>query len=282
VLDGARARGVAIIRGGEAQVLEAGRVVLAAGAYGSPAILLRSGVGDSQQLARLDVETQIDLPAVGQSLTNHWTTRVLVEPGSRLSAAIALEASTTGVHAAGTIAKAASRVCAEGVWDVHLFTICWRLPDGEYLLRLNAAALKPESRGVVTLASRDPEAPPRITHNALSDPSGQDARVLTDGLRLALRVLDTPAFRATDSRVTAPLDTSEAALVAHVTETLGCYYHPVGTCAIGSVVDGNGAVRGAADLYVADASIIPTIPRANTHLSVLAVAERLAESLCRE
>ena len=184
------------------------------------------------------------------------------------------------MHAAGTIAKAASSVCAGGVWDVHLFTICWRLPDGEYLFPPPCSgAREPESRGVVALVSRDPEAPPSIAHNALSDSSGDDVRVLTDGLRLALRVLDTPAFRATGSRVSAPLDISEDALVAHVTETLGCYYHPVGTCAIGSVVDGDGAVRGAADLYVADASIIPTIPRANTHLSVLAVAERLAETL---
>jgi choline dehydrogenase-like flavoprotein len=57
--------------------------------------------------------------------------------------------------------------------------------------------------------------------------------------------------------------------------------HPVGTCAIGTVVDGDGSVRGTEGLYIADASIIPTIPRANTHLTVLAIAEKLAESLRR-
>ena len=62
----------------------------------------------------------------------------------------------------------------------------------------------------------------------------------------------------------------------HVRATLGCYYHPVGTCAIGRVVDGEGAIYGLDGLFVTDASIMPTIPRANTNLSVLAVAERLA------
>ena len=150
----------------------------------------------------------IDLPAVGRDLANHWTTRVVIEPGPQLSDAIAREAATAGVHAAGTVVKASSAACGEGVWDLHLFA-------------------------------------------------------LADGLRLALGVLDTPAVRSTGSRVAAPLDTSDAAVAAHAIETLGCYYHPVGTCSIGRVVDGRGAVHGAEELYVADASIMPTI-RART------------------
>jgi choline dehydrogenase len=253
--------------------------VLAAGAYGSPAILLRSGIGDPAALARSGVEPVVELGEVGRNLSNHWTTRVVVEPGAEMAAAIAEEAAGEGVHVGGTLVKAASSRCPEGLWDLHLFTICWRLADGSHLLRLNAAALAPESRGAVTLDSRDPAAPPRIAHNALSDGDGHDAAVLADGLRAALEILATRAVRATGVIVGAPLATGPGELAAYVDESLGCYYHPVGTCAIGSVVDGDGAVHGTEGLYVADASVIPVIPRANTHLTVLAVAERLAERL---
>jgi choline dehydrogenase len=268
-----------VVRDGEAMTLSADRVVLAAGTYGSPAILLRSGIGDPEELVGLGVEVRIGLPAVGRNLVNHWTTRVAVDPGAALAAAIAEEAAADGVHAAGTVAKASSSLCDDGSWDTHVFTICWRLADGSHLVRLNAAALRPHSRGSLTLASLDPEAAPRIAHNALTDAAGHDARVLADGLRSALAILATPSIQATGARVAAPLDTAPAALAAYVAESLGCYYHPVGTCAIGSVVDGLGAVYGADDLFVADASVMPEIPRANTHLSVLALAERLAEEL---
>ena len=281
VFDGTRACGVVVVRAGEAMTLHADRVVLTAGAYGTPAVLMRSGVGDSTELKRLGIEPRVELAGVGENLTNHWTTRVAVEPGPKLAAMIHADAHAGGVHAVGTIAKAASSLCEDGVWDLHLFTICWRLADGEHVLRLNASVLRPESRGRVTLASPHPDVAPLIDHNALSDPAGHDLRVLRNGLQQALGILDTTAVRATGAYVTAPIDTSDAALAGYAAETLGCYYHPVGTCAVGTVVDGDGSVRGTEGLYIADASIIPTIPRANTHLTVLAIAEKLAESLRR-
>jgi choline dehydrogenase len=64
-----------------------------------------------------------------------------------------------------------------------------------------------------------------------------------------------------------------------IDSTLGIYFHPVGTCAVGSVVDSDGRVRGVESLYVADASVMPSIPRANTHLTTLAIAEKLAETI---
>jgi choline dehydrogenase len=279
VFDGHRACGVVVVCDDEATTFHADRVVLTAGAYGTPAILLRSGIGDPAELSRLGIKPRIDLTGVGANLTNHWTTRVAVEPGPELAAAIHADATSGGVHAVGTIAKAASSLCEDGVWDLHLFTICWRLPDGEHVLRLNASVLRPESRGRVTLASPDPNVAPLIDHNALSDPAGHDLCVLRDGLQRAIAILDTPAVRASGARVTAPRERSDDALATYAAETLGCYYHPTGTCAIGTVVDGSGAIRGTEGLYAADASIIPTIPRANTHLTVLAIAERLARSL---
>lgn len=278
VFDGSRACGAVVVRDGEAMTLHADRVVLTAGAYGTPAVLMRSGVGDPAQLGRLGIEPRVELAGVGANLTNHWTTRVAVEPGPKLAAMIHA-AAAGGVHAVGTIAKAASSLCEDGVWDLHLFTICWRLADGEHVLRLNVSALRPESRGRVTLASPHPDVAPLIDHNALSDPTGHDLRVLRDGLQQALAILDTTAVRETGAHIDAPVDRSNDALAAYAAESLGCYYHPVGTCAIGTVVDGSGAVLGTEGLLIADASIIPTIPRANTHLTVLAIAEKLAESL---
>jgi choline dehydrogenase len=232
-----------IVRDGEAITLHAHQVVLTAGAYGTPAVLMRSGVGDPAELNRLGIEPRVNLAGVGGNLTNHWTTRVAVEPGPKLAAMIHAEHVADGVHAVGTVAKAASSLCEDGVWDLHLYTICWRAAESEHSLRLNASVLRPQSCGRVTLTSQRPDVAPLIDHNALSDPAGHDLRALRDALRQALAILDTPAVRATGSRISAPVERSDDALATYAAESLGCYYHPVGTCAIGTVVDGGGAVR---------------------------------------
>ena len=104
--------------------------------------------------------------------------------------------------------------------------------------------------------------------------------MLVDGLGQARRIAASPAAgRDRRAREEAPGPLAGEALETYVHESLGCYYHPVGTCAIGSVVAGDGAVLGCEGLYVADASLMPSIPRANTHLTVLAAAERLAAGL---
>jgi choline dehydrogenase len=131
------------------------------------------------------------------------------------------------------------------------------------------------SRGSVRLSSRDPHAPLAIDHGFLSDP--RDTEVLAEGVE-ALRRLDaSDAIRTYAGRETRP--GAEVDAVTHVRETARGFFHPVATRAIGRVVDGEGRVYGLDGLFVADASIMPTIPRANTNLTAIALAERLAETI---
>jgi choline dehydrogenase len=287
----ARVRGAHVIRDGERRLIAAPLVVVAAGAYGSPAVLVRSGIGPEAELRRLGIAPVAPLAGVGSNLLNHWTARVLLDAGPELGARIAAEAHHGLVPMAGTFVKAASDACEPGLWDMHLAAICWGLRDdagaatGEYVLRISASALQPRSVGRVTLRSADPADTPLIEHRPLSDPDGADLRTLADGIRQARRVAEAPSLQAMGVREQPAGPFGADDLDQHVRATLGCYYHPVGTCAMGpataagAVVDGHGAVHGLEGVYVADASIMPTIPRAQTHLTVLAVAERLAGTL---
>ena len=114
-----------------------------------------------------------------------------------------------------------------------------------------------------------------IDHGFLSD--AHDADVLVEGVEALRALTSSDAIRAYAGRETRP--GSKVDERTHVRETARGFFHPVGTCAIGRVVDGLGRVYGVDGLVVADASIMPTIPRANTNLSTLALAERLAESI---
>jgi choline dehydrogenase len=284
-------RGAYVIHDGVRRLIEAPVVVVAAGAYGSPAVLLRSGIGPEADLRRLGIAPTVPLDGVGSNLLNHWTARVLLDSGAELGARIAAEARHGTVPMGGTIVKTGGDRCPPDLWDMHLAAICWGVRDdagaatGEYLLRISCSVLQPRSAGRVTLRSADATASPLIDHHALGDPEGADLDTLAEGIRQARRIAEAPSMRAMGLREEPAGPFRPADLHEHVRATLGCYYHPVGTCAIGpstnpaAVVDGDGAVHGLEGVHIVDASIFPTIPRAQTHLSVLAVAERLADRL---
>ncbi len=255
LLDGDRATGVATSAG----ELRASRVVLAAGAYGSPAILLRSGLG----------------PPVGEGLVDH------VGVGFGYEATVALTRETAEHERdwplfMGQVTIAArSSTCDEGVCDLFLFPAVEPLGPDVYDITVGVFAMKPASRGSVRLTSSDPRAPLAIDHGFLSDE--RDVAVLVEGVD-ALRSLAADAgIRAYAAREVRPGPGVDAE--THVRATARGFFHPVATCAIGRVVDGDGRVLGVDGLSVADASIMPTMPRANTNLSVVAVAERLAERM---
>jgi choline dehydrogenase len=122
----------------------------------------------------------------------------------------------------------------------------------------------------VRLASADPAVSPAIDHGFLTEP--EDTELLLGGLAVAHRLAATEPLRRL-GRV-AEMDERE-----RVRSTLAAIFHPAGTCAIGSVVDPDLRVRGVENLYVGDAAVMPSIPRANTHLTVLGIAEKLAADL---
>jgi choline dehydrogenase len=238
--------------------------VRAAGAYGSPAILLRSGVGPEQGLP------------VGEGLNDH------VGVGLGFEATGAFHAETAAfAEGGGSLAMAQVTVpvrssgCPEGVIDLFVFPSVDEAEGGGYEISAGVFAMKPLSRGSVRLRSNDPSEPVTIDHGFLSDP--RDADVLTEGVE-ALRALaaSEPLSRYAGAE-TRPGPEVDAA--SHVRTAARGFFHPTATCAFGRVVDGDGRVLGFDNLRVADASVVPSVPRANTNLTVAAVAERLAEAI---
>ena len=278
LVEGSTAVGVRAIGPGGSFDVTADRVVVTGGAYGSPAILLRSGIGPADELRALGLSVHADLP-VGRNLHDHPSFELAYEPTDELRRRTAgFAAEGHAVPDEQSFAKAASgRARAEehGVFDLHLFAEV--AMDGR--LGIFVALVAPRSRGALTLSSLDPEAAPHLDHGYLNDPS--DLEALVDGVELAR------GFASTAS--TAPLLAAEAepgASVATRTELSAAvragvihYWHPVGTCAMGAVTDADGAVLGVEGLHVADASLMPSTVRATTNLPTVVVAERVAVAL---
>ena len=238
VLDGNRATG-ALTSAGE---LSAEVVVLASGAYGSPGVLLRSGIGPERGLP------------VGENLIDHVGVGMSWVPTDRLQEETArFEAERPAFMGQVTI-RARSAVCAEGVWDSFLFPAL----DPGYEISAAVFAMKPRSTGRVALSADDPEAPLAIDHGFLSDPVDLD--VVAEALETVRALAHSAPVRRYAAGELRPGEGVDAR--AHVLAEHRGFFHPVGTCAIGSVVD---------------ASVMPTIPRVNTNLSTAAIAERVAE-----
>jgi choline dehydrogenase len=162
-----------------------------------------------------------------------------------------------------------SRSCAPGADDLFFFPAV----EPGYEISAAAFAMKPRSLGSVRLRAQEPDAPLAIDHGFLREQ--RDADVLAEGFE-ALRKLvagdHAGRYAAAELRPGAKVDAA-----AHVRATARGFFHPVGTCALGTVVDERCRVLGFKNLYVVDASVMPTIPRAMTHLSTIAIAERAAE-----
>jgi choline dehydrogenase-like flavoprotein len=261
--------------------VEADRVILCAGTYGSPAILLRSGIGPASELRDLGIETKLDLPA-GRNLHDHPAVYLKYTGTPQLVAAMLDFAAKGGVlFSEQTIAKLRSKYCASA-YDLHLFPVGGQFKDAadEWEFLLPVANMAPLSRGRVRLTSADPFATLNIDTAYLSDPEGRDLAILWNGIELVR-----------DYACQAPLAEligEEIAPTVHyktpedVRRDNLHYYHPVGTCKMGpesdptAVVDARGKVHGLDNLYVADASIMPVVPRANTNIPALVVGERIS------
>jgi choline dehydrogenase-like flavoprotein len=257
LFDGDRAVGATTSAGD----LGGGTVVVTAGAYGSPAILLRSGIGPEPGLP------------VGEELSDHVGVGFGYEPVSGLLDATEEFAQSHFATMGEVTLRARSSFCPDGVCDLFLFPA---VEHGEEGWEFTAAvfAMKPESRGRVQLTSADPRAPLAIEHGFLAEE--RDGAVLAEGVEAMRRAAAHDSVRRLCREVRPG---TQADVEAYVRAEARGFFHPTGTCAIGRVVDPEGRVLGLENLYVADASIMPTIPRANTNLSTAAIAERIAELL---
>jgi choline dehydrogenase len=249
------------------------KVVLAADAYGTPGILLRSGVGPADELARHGIPLVAELP-VGEGLADH------VGIGFGWEATPALQDEVTRFAADHPVFMAQVSVLLEssgsqpGLWEVLLFP---GLDPGEHGYEISAAvfAMKPRSRGRARLNGPAPELPLAVDHGFLSDP--RDAGVLAEGVVAAREIAASPDIRRYAAREVRPGPAVSAD--EHVHTAARGFFHPVATCALDAVCDRDAQVRGLDGLYVGDASLIPTIPRVSTNLSAIAVAEAVAARL---
>jgi choline dehydrogenase len=267
VLDGSRATGVAAADG---SAIEADHVFLAAGAYFTPAILLRSGIGPEAELRRHGIGVVEDLP-VGERLLDHCGSDVSFGLAPALQAETEAEAAEDGVFAAHVVAKVASETCAPGSWDLHLVPWLSRTEDGVFRAYVIVFHMKPLSAGSVRLASTDPAVPPLVERGFLS--REEDLAPLLEGIELARAIGATEPLRDLLGAELAPAQQSPD---EYVRATIRNYFHPAGTCPLGTVVVTHGRVFGSEGLYLADASFMPTIPRANTNLTTAAIAEKVA------
>jgi len=302
VFDGKRATGVEVMRGGAKQIIEArGEVVLSAGTFNSPQLLMCSGIGPAHHLRAFGIEVVHDAPDVGRNLADHvdFTINKRVRSSETIGFSLRGFAQmvpglfsylrngrgmmTSNVAEAGGFLKSKATLdrpdlqlhfCAALV-DDHNRRMHWG-----HGYSLHVCVLRPHSRGSVTLASADAREAPVIDPAFLSDP--RDLDLLVEGARLSRRILDAPSLALCGGReLYTRAGQSDADLRATIAQHADTIYHPVSTCRMGSdaraVVDTQLRVRGVSGLRVVDASVMPTLIGGNTNAPTVMIGERAAD-----
>jgi choline dehydrogenase-like flavoprotein len=292
VVEGGRAVGVRVRRTGQADtVLRArGEVILAAGVYESPKLLMLSGIGPAGVLPLFGIDVLVDLP-VGQGLRDHLMTMInyrtgveslmtaLTPTNSALLQAEGRGPMTSNVGEAGGFLHSRDDLPAPDV-QLHMAPVLF-YDQGlgsvvTHGLAIGPAVVAPTSSGYLTLRTADPESAPRILHNYLA--SAEDRTAIVAGVRA---VLDIARQRPLAGLITGPFDVpdgdSDADLLRFVRRASMTLFHPTSTCAIGSVVDPQLRVLGVDGLRVVDASVMPGVPRGNTNAPTIMIAERAAD-----
>jgi choline dehydrogenase len=306
-VENGRAVGVDIRRrtGPETAYADA-EIILAAGTYATPKLLMLSGIGPADDLARHEIPVRVDLPGVGRNLQDHHEVPVIAKTkgaygyyGQDRGAAALKHGLQYVLFKSGAVTTTGVEACAfidpEGgdrptiqlycVPTVYLDRDVTGIPP-THGVTLNPCLLRPKARGSVRLASADPFAAPLVDARFFGHPD--DLRLTVAGLRYARDVLATrPLGDIVDVELFPGIDTvSDEALADHCRRTVKTNYHPVGTCRMGTdadaVVTPDLKVRGIERLRIVDASVMPTIPSGNTNAPVLAVADRAADLIMRD
>jgi choline dehydrogenase len=272
--------------GGRERVLGR-RVTLAAGAIGSPAILMRSGIGPQAALRDAGIEPLLDLPGVGAGLADHPVTRLLLVPRAGSCdpqtplAQVVLRYTASGSGEFNDMQQVIfSHVDVAGIGGEQAVAAV----GAPWAIGLPVALEHPRGRGRVTVTSPDAHVPPGIELDFASD--AEDLRRLVEGVRLAWQIAQQPEIARHVDHVALLTDeamSEDEALAAYVRATVSTQFHPCGTARMGppdcstAVVDQQCRLRGVARLRVVDASVMPTIPRANINLTCMMIAERVSD-----
>ncbi len=285
----------------EVTVLAEKEVVLCAGAFNSPQILMLSGIGPAEHLRRQNIEIVHDLPGVGENLMDHPITSLQVkctQPVTlfrhmnwlKITKEIVLwTLKRQGIMASNHFDAIAFVRSKAGVQypdlQIALFQIAAAEGSSEFVkehaFQLQFAQQRPVSRGYVKLASSNPFAAPRIRFNLLEH--SEDVQVMLTGLRLSRELVQQPSLAEfTGEEIVPGIGViSDSDVESWLRKNCGSSYHPCGTCRMGvdqmAVVDHNCRVRGISNLRVADASIMPTIPSANLNCPTMMIGEKVAD-----
>ncbi|NLP60667.1 GMC family oxidoreductase [Paraburkholderia sacchari] len=303
-----RARGVRVVRDGVERSLRARReVILSAGAFNSPQLLMASGVGPAAHLRELGIPVRCDLPGVGENLQDHIDVTIRKEVPSADLYGYSLRNIVRMIPELMRYRRDRSGMFSSNVIEAGGFTRTrpnLAEPDLQFAFILalvgsrgknagkkappgyscHATNLRPQSRGVVRLRSADMREAPLIDPRYLSVESDMDN--LVTGVRLTRKIYAQPALAEAGGRELftddfGPGEGDEQAIRAYIREHADTLFHPVGTCKMGvdsmAVVDPALRVRGVEGLRVADASVMPTLIGGNTNAPTIMIAEKAAD-----
>ena len=295
-------------RGSIHRVDPAKEVILAAGVFSTPQLMMLSGIGPADQLRKHGIEVAVDLPGVGENLQDHHEAPVMAETRRSLGyykqdrgIPMLLNGLQYTLFRSGPVTSNGVEACAytvpeDGSGDPVIKIYCvptttYRDPDVKGVpdvdgVTLNACLLRPRARGWVRLRSANPDDGLLINSNYLGN--AEDVRHIVEGLRAARQILATRVMQKEVVREIFPgpaVDT-QAALEEHARRTVKTNYHPVGTCRMGraddqmAVVTPEMRVRGVRRLRVIDLSVIPQLMSANTNAPAMAIGDRAADIIC--
>ena len=290
LFEGDRAVGVEILRDGQVQTIRAEReVILSAGAYHSPVLLMLSGIGPEDQLSPLGIEIRERLP-VGENLQDHIMAQLnyLTDEPSLFNAATPenfalLEQGrgplTSNIPEAAGFFRARPGVDAPDVqfhFAPSMFFDEGLTAPSDHGYAFGPVAIKPTSRGRVMLRTPLPHSKPRVLCNFLT--TDEDRESMLIGLRMALEIASQAPLTAVErAPFLVPASDSDEDLMAFARKAGQPVYHPTSTCAIGAVVDSALRVYGVQGLRVADASVMPEITRGNTNAPTIMIGEKAAD-----
>ena len=309
LIDGNRATGVEYLTAGKnpRKVYAAKEIILSAGAFQSPQLLLLSGIGDGETLNAQGIAVKKELPGVGNNLQDHLFFPVSclseqqagfnhhLKPLNQVADLLNYMVTHKGIMTCSPLeAVAFLSINGESAINLQLHFAPIHLGDDEKAnlydpktfptqdgFSILPTLLKPKSRGYVALRSANPLDDPLIQPNFLAE--ADDLKILLDGAKKALAIFNANAFDPYRRLISAPMDQTDAGIIAHIKKYVETVYHPVGTCKMGNdamaVVNDRLQVHGFDGLRVVDASVMPTIVSGNTNAPVIMIAEKASDMI---